>query len=150
MQWTFFGPGSQSIADASGLGLYASGPRSFVSSFAYAFGAAGGFPFRSRTSAQAGVVKVLPRAVAAATAAPTQIAVTWAAAAAAPGLAYDVEVRVPGESAFAPWRSAVSEPRGDFPAPAAGTYRFRARLVSTAAVPPVRSGWSPVVDVSVG
>jgi plastocyanin len=149
MQWTFTGPGVHSVTDASGLALFDSGPRSFVTAFAHVFTAAGDYPFRSSTSRLGGVVKVLPTVAAQAATSPTTITVTWATGPADPGFAYDVQVRRPGESAFHPWQSGAAQASAQLSAPGPGTYAFQARLVSLSQ-PGAGPGWSPTASVRLG
>jgi hypothetical protein len=148
VQWTFLGPAAQSVTDATGMGLYDSGPRSFVSSFAYTFTAAGDYPYRSSPTGIAAVYKILPFAPRAGTTG-TPFTVTWASAAPSAGYGFDVRVRPPGASAYQTWQSATVQRSAAFTPATAGTYAFQARLVDTAATPQASSGWSPTVSVTV-
>ncbi|MGN6377581.1 MAG: Vgb family protein [Gaiellales bacterium] len=147
VQWTFFGPGMQSATDATGMGLYDSGPQSFVTRFSHVFDAAGDYPFRSTTSALGGVVKVMLRVSASSVAVNSPVTVTFATGAAQPGFHYEVQVKLPGHGSFTPWFSGV-QPSGNYRPAHAGVYQFQARLVDTATSPQTSSGWSPSVPVT--
>jgi diguanylate cyclase (GGDEF)-like protein len=51
---------AQSVTDTTGMGLYDSGARAFVSPFAYTFTAAGDYPYRSTTTGITAAYKILP------------------------------------------------------------------------------------------
>jgi streptogramin lyase len=148
VQWTFFGPGTQSVTDSTGMGLFNSGPRSFVSTFSHVFDAAGDYTFRStRNSALTGVVKVMARVTPNSVTAGTPATVQFATGTAGPGFLYQVQMRAPGQHSFSPWVS-TTQPTNDFTPPAAGTYEFEARLVDNGTSPHTSSGWSPVVTLT--
>ena len=147
VQWTFFGPSTESVADASGMGLFDSGPRSFVSTFSYDFTAAGDYPYRSATGIAA-TYKILP-ATPARGAAGTPFSVRWASRTPDPGFAYDVRYRPPGATAWTGWQSQTTAPSADFTPSAVGSYAFEARLVDTNSVPATASLWSPAAMTQV-
>jgi virginiamycin B lyase len=147
VQWTFFGPSVQSVTDGSGMGLFDSGPRSFVSMFSYEFTAAGGYPYRS-TSGIAATYKILPATPARADAG-TPFAVRWASRISDPGFGYDVRYRAPGETAWTRWQSQTTAPSGSFSPAVGGTYSFEARLVDANTVPATPSLWSPAATTQV-
>jgi virginiamycin B lyase len=147
VQWTFFGPSVQSVTDASGMGLFDSGPRSFVSTFSYDFTAAGAYPYRS-ASGSAATYKILPAAPAGATAG-APFVVRWASRTSDPGFGYDVRYRAPGATAWTRWQSGTTAPSGSFSPAAAGTYSFEGRLVDANTVPATASLWSPAVTTQV-
>jgi virginiamycin B lyase len=150
VQWTFFGPNTESVTDATGMGLYDSDGESFVSSFSYTFTAAGDYPYRSTTGGLSATYKVVPFVNPGAGGVSTPFTVTWASQAPAPGFAFDVEVKRPGSSQFTPWRAQTTATSGQFtPDAGTGTYQFEARLVDTNTSPATGSGWSPSVSVSV-
>jgi plastocyanin len=148
VQWTFTGPATQTVTDATGMGLYDSGPRAFVSAFTHTFTAAGDYPYRSSTTGITAVYKILPFAPRTGTTG-AAFTVTWASAAPAAGFGFDVWVRPPGASAYEPWQAATTQRSAAFTPAAAGTYAFQARLVDTGATPQTSSGWSPTVAVTV-
>lgn len=149
MQWTFTGPGVQSVTDASGLGLFDSGRVSFVTTFTHVFPAAGDYPFRSSRSSLGGVVKVLPIVQAQGATAPTAITVTWATGPPDPGFAYDVQLRLPGETAFHGWQTGTTQASAQLNAPNPGTYAFQAKLVSLSQ-PAAGPGWSSSASARIG
>lgn len=126
VQFTFLGPDLSAVSDASGLGLFDSGPRNFVSHHALLALAAGTFVYRdgpSGTHLGAIVVKVeLPPT------APLGVPfpVTWARARPT-GITFDVEVRLPGATNFTPWTSGTGL-AGDYTAASPGIHYFRSRL----------------------
>lgn len=149
-QWTFFGPGLQSVTDATGMGLYDSGPQPFVSFFSHTFTAAGDYTFRSTTSSLGGVIKVLATVSAQTVAAGSPVTVTWASGPAPAGFVYQVQVRLPGDGNFIPWQTNATAPSAAYTTGAPGTYVFEAKLVDTATSPQTSSNWSPPVSVSAG
>jgi hypothetical protein len=148
VQWTFFGPGTQSATDTTGMGLYDSGPRSFVSTFSHVFDAAGGYTFGSTTNtALTGVIKVMLRVSSPSVAVHSPVTVTFATGTAQPGFHYEVQVKVPGHGGFTPWYSGT-QPSANYMPASAGTYQFEARLVDTNTASQTSSGWSPAVPVT--
>ncbi len=147
-QWTFFGPGTQSVADATGMGLYDSGPRSFVSFFSYTFTAAGDYPFRSATSSLGGVIKVLPQVSATSVTAGAPVTVTWATGPAPAGFEYLVQVRRPGHGNFIAWQTTTQPSAAYTTSSGPGNYIFEARMVQTSVSPPAGADWSPPVTVT--
>jgi virginiamycin B lyase len=148
VQWTFFGPGTQSATDTTGMGLYDSGPQSFVSTFTHEFDAAGDYTFAStRNSALTGAVKVMPRVTPSSVTAGTPATVQFATGPAATGFQYQVQVRTPGQKTFSPLVT-TTQPTTDYTPSAAGTYEFEARLVDTLTPTPTSSGWSPAITLT--
>jgi virginiamycin B lyase len=147
VQWTFFGPSVESVTDASGMGLFDSGPRGFVSAFSYEFTAAGGYPYRS-ASGVAATYKILP-AVPARAAAGAPFTVRWASRTPDPGFAYDVRYRPPGATGWTTWQAGTTAPSESFAPAVAGTYLFEARLVDTNTAPETASLWSPAATTQV-
>ncbi|HKV67112.1 MAG TPA: hypothetical protein VJN72_03410 [Gaiellales bacterium] len=147
VQWTFFGPSIESVTDASGMGLFDSGPRSFVSTFSYDFTAAGDYPYRS-ASGIAATYKILP-ATPTRDSAGTQFSIRWASRTPDPGFAYDVRYRAPGTTAWTAWQSQTADPSGSFTPSTVGSYAFEARLVDTNTVPATASLWSPAATTQV-
>jgi virginiamycin B lyase len=144
VQWTFFGPTPESVTDATGMGLFDSGVRGFVSSYSHTFTAAGDYPYRSATSGMSAVYKILPRVPRRVTAG-TAFSVRWATAAPASGFGFDVRVKPPGASAFQHWQTGTTRTSAQFTPSGPGTYVFEARLVAAGAA----SLWSPAARVAV-
>jgi virginiamycin B lyase len=148
VQWTFFGPGTQSATDTTGMGLYDSGPQSFVSTFSHVFDAAGDYTFAStRNSALTGVIKVMPRVTPQSVTAGIPATVQFATGTAAAGFHYEVQIRAPGQRSFSLWAS-TTQPSASYTPAAAGTYEFEARLVDTGTSPQTSSGWSPIITLT--
>jgi hypothetical protein len=149
-EWRFdpLNTATHSVADATGLGLFDSGPRGSGGSFVYQFPAAGTYTVvDADTGNQESVQVPLVVGPKNGTSA-TTFHLRWAPYGWNTGLVFDVQIERPGETAFSTWR------RGD-PALAApfipdagpGTYAFRvrARDRSTGA----GTGWSPVATIAV-
>jgi len=147
VQWTFFGPSVESVADTSGMGLFDSGPRSFVSTFSYDFTAAGDYPYTSAAGITA-TYKILPATPTRGTAG-APFSIRWASRTPDPGFAYDVRYRAPGTTAWTAWQSQTTAPSGSFTPPALGSYAFEARLVDTNTDPATASLWSPAAVTQV-
>lgn len=142
VQWTFLGPSTESVTDATGMGLFDSGPRSFVSTFGYTFTAAGDYPYRSATTGATATYKILP-AVPARASIGTPFTVRWASRTPDAGFAYDVRYRLPGASSWTAWQSQTTAASGSFTPTVPGAYTFGARLVDTNTTPISMSLWSP-------
>ena len=148
VQWTFFGPGTQSATDSTGMGLYDSGRHSFVSTFSHVFDAAGDYTFHSTTnSTLSGVIKVMARVTPNSVTVGSPATVQFATGTASPGFHYEVQMRGPGQHSFSTWVS-TTQPNASFTPLSAGTYEFEARLVDTATSSPTSSGWSPIVTLT--
>jgi virginiamycin B lyase len=127
VQWVFLGPNAHSVVDASGLGLFDSGPRSFVSYLTLTALSAGTFVYHDGTGVAPDAAITIPVTLPAAASAGVPFPVTWSLVQAPPGLVFDVQVRVPGAPSFANLTSGPSR-NGSYTAAAPGPYQFRARL----------------------
>jgi hypothetical protein len=79
----------------------------------------------------------------------TSFTVTWSSAAPASGLVFDVQLKRPGSTSFANWKTGQTTASSTFkPDAGSGTYAFRARLRRTANNK--ASGWSATKSISVG
>jgi len=146
VQWSFTGPAEHSVADASGMNLFASGPKSPVSFHSFRVRAAGAYVYRDISPAfRRGAIDARVEAPAGGqTGVP--FPVTWAVPSLPAGFVEDVEVRLPGGSSFLPWVSSTERGAPYTPA-VAGQYQFRARLRSLATGK--TSGWSRPTVVTV-
>jgi hypothetical protein len=133
------------VVDASGMGLFESGPLEPGRSFSYPFIGAGTYPITDGAHRSRVLVSFHPS--------PSHGSITttfhiqWASAASLPGLRYDVQIARPG-SRFVDWLVNQGADEADFvPDAGAGTYQFRARVRSVAAGG--HSGWSPVASIVV-
>ncbi|MDP9327716.1 MAG: hypothetical protein M3P10_05890 [Actinomycetota bacterium] len=132
VQWNFFGPSSNSVSDATGMGLFSSGPQPPVSYLRYTYAAAGQYAVVDALQDTSTVKVALIVAPASGTVA-TPFTVTWSSTTAPSGLVFDVQVRRPGTSTWANWRTAQTGSGAVFtPDAGTGTYRFRARMRRTA------------------
>jgi virginiamycin B lyase len=148
VQWTFFGPSTESVTDATGMGLFGSGPHSFVSTFSYTFTAAGDYPYRSTTTGATATYKILPAAPRH-TSIGTPFTVRWASRTPDAGFAYDVRYRAPGASSWTTWQTQTTVASASFTPTVAGTYTFEARLVDTNTMQLSMSLWSPSATTAV-
>jgi hypothetical protein len=149
VQWTFYGPRVHRVADASGMGLFDSGPKPIVTSFSRAFTAAGNYAYGDPgTPAVNGTVSVPLGVAPASGSTSTSFALTWATKTADPGYGYDVQVKRPGSSIWSTLRTGASSPGQTFvPDAGPGTYSFRARLRTTTSGK--WTGWSAAKSISV-
>ena len=137
VSWLDLNPGSHSVVDASGMGLFSSdagpAPLRIGGVYSFAFFAAGKYPFvdPARHGGK-GVVEV-PITAQLLPGTTDQAQVIWSSATPPSGYVFDVQVKRPGKSGYADWRMGVtgtsavfgpSDPLWSRP----GTYRFRARL----------------------
>jgi streptogramin lyase len=145
--WTFLGPGTHTVSDTSGMGLFASGPQSFVSYYALRFAAAGTYAYTDTATAARARVTVPLQVAPASGSTTTTFTLTWAAAAPPAGFVLDVQLARPGAN-YLTWQNGATSRTATFvPDAGAGTYRFRARLRNPANG--AASGYSPVKSISV-
>jgi plastocyanin len=148
--WSFYGPSVHEVADASGLGLYDSGPRTIVSFYSVLFTAAGLYPYHDPAAPTLGGKISVPDVVSPKSGGTsTQFSVTWASAPPTGGRVFDVQVEPPGATRYAQLLTGTTMTGTTFdPSAGAGTYRFRSRLrdASSAAA----TGYSAGAAVTVG
>ncbi len=146
VQWTFVGPHVHSVVDASGMGLFDSGPRAAVSYFSLAFVGAGTYTYVDGFSSHTGKVRV-PLLVAPASApVASSFAVTWASGAPPAGFAFDVQIKRPHALGFVGWMTGQTATGTSFtPDAGKGKYTFRARLRNTGNT--MASGYSPLASL---
>ena len=133
------------LADATGLGLFDSGPLAPTDSFTYRFAAAGTFPVAETTSDTAQTVRVRPVARSRPRLGPGTVRVTWAAEDLAGGPVADVQVCLRG-GPWTPWIRGTRLPSGLYQAGLeGGRIAFRARLRAEGSS--TASGWSPPAHV---
>ena len=131
--------GARAVSDASGLGLFASGPLADGGTFAFRYPAAGTYHARDGggEKARVAVPLVLARPQGATGA---SVTVTLALARATAGRTHEAQVDPPGAAGWQPLHQGPAR-RTTFTPAAPGTYRFRARLRAEASG--AASGWSP-------
>ena len=127
--WTVpAGDAGRRLVDATGLGLFDSGPLAPADTFTYRFVSAGTFPVTETTSDTAQTVRVRPVARSRPRLGPGTVKVTWAAEDLAAGLVADVQVRLRG-GPWKPWIRGTHLPSALYQAdPEGGRIAFRARL----------------------
>jgi streptogramin lyase len=129
-QWSFYGPSVREVADASGLGLFDSGPRSIVSFYSVPFTAAGLYPYRDPGHPTlTGKISVPLLATPASGTPATTFSLTWASAAPTGARVFDVQIEPPGATRYAAFLTGTTLTGTSFtPSAGTGTYRFRSRL----------------------
>lgn len=139
---------SHRVMDDSGLGLFDSELRLPGSSFVFTFTGAGTYAVIDSTTGGTSRVAVTPLVAPSHGSTDTIFSITWASQAPPPGLAFDVQIRRPGSSTWAPWLHLQTSLGASFvPDAGAGTYRFRAVL--RAALGSAHAGWSPPASIGV-
>lgn len=125
VQWTFEGPSTHSVRDASGLQLFTSVTQNAVSYFSFAYPASGGFLVGDAPFPRGGINVAVGVPASASVNVPFQV--TWANPGVPAGLVEDVIVLTPGAVGYVPFTtsSANSAP---YTATTPGSYLFRARL----------------------
>lgn len=150
LEWTQLAPTSQSVSDASGMGLFTSGSLYPGSDFSFRFPAAGTYPYAVAPAGTVappanGTVKVAPYGFQIAFG--TYVTVKWAAESAPSGYRYDVQVETPGGT-YENWMKGTTVWSGVFDTDGTqGVYYFRARLRNL--TNGAHSGWSPPAAVFV-
>lgn len=149
VRWSFLGPHRHSVADTSGMKLFHSGVRSFVSYYTFRFNAAGTYPYHCalRPTVMKGTVSVPDKVSPAMGGTSTTFHVRWSATNAPSGHVFDVQIKKPGTSSYVPFKTGVTSPTGSFvPNHGKGKYSFRSRLRKKSNG--THSGWSPPVTIS--
>ncbi len=149
VRWTFNGPSEHTATDRSGMALFDSGPTGPGGSYTVAFVGAGKYLYGCTIHPEmAGSIRVPIDASPPTGSISTSFFVTWAAEDAPAGFVYDVQIRRPGASRWAPWMNGVTMPGDSFVADAGtGSYGFRGRLRS--ATNGAFSRYSPAAFISV-
>jgi plastocyanin len=120
---------SHDVTDGSGMGLFASGPRTPGSSFTFTLNAAGVYPVIDSVTGHTSTVRVPvtvwprtgPRS--------NRFTIRWARGSVPAGYVFDVQIRRPGTKRFVKWKYGTSALFAYFtPDHGAGEYAFRARL----------------------
>jgi hypothetical protein len=127
VQWNFLGPGTHSVSDASGLGLFDTGPITPVDYRTTTFTTSGITAVSDPSTGHTASVAV-PISTPSTGTVGTPIQVTWATAPLPAGLVEDVQVLRPGTSTWAPLMPGTTAQSTQFTATSAGKYQFRARL----------------------
>jgi streptogramin lyase len=140
VDWIFEAPGNHSVHDATGMGLFDSGPLPPVSFFSHVFTAAGSYRVRDRGTGPVGMIAVPPEVTRHGTVG-HGLPVTWATAPAHAGFVYDVQVRLPGHTAWTAWKTGVIARTGNYVPHDTGHFAFRARLRKLAGG---QAGYSPL------
>jgi phospholipase C len=123
-------------------GLFSSGPMDPGTTFKFSFAHAGSYHVVDETTSHSSRVRVPIKTSPRTGGLNTNYVVRWSKGPAPTGLAFDVQVKRPGQDDFADWKTAVTSPRGRFNASKrGGTVAFRSRVVNTATG--TASGWSP-------
>ncbi len=135
---------SHTVTDASGLGLFDSGPALAGGSFVYSYAAAGTYKILDAATGRKETVAVSPLAAFQG----GKITVTWSALTSPPkGFVYDVRVLTPGATQYVTWLKGTKLGTSTYTPTGNGTYSFKARLRSKALGR--ASGWSPGIAVMV-
>jgi uncharacterized repeat protein (TIGR01451 family) len=132
VQWNIFGPSSNGVSDATGMGLFGSGTQAPVSYFRFTYVAAGRYAVIDALQ-HTSTVKVPLIVAPTSGAVSTPFTVTWSSTTAPSGFVFDVQIRRPGTSTWRSWKTGQTSRSAVFtPDAGAGTYRFRARMRNVA------------------
>jgi Tol biopolymer transport system component len=149
VRWNFAGPSDHTVTDASGLGLFGSGPEPSGGAYAFTFPAAGRYPYSCTIHPfMRGAVAVPVLASPREGALTTSFDISWASGSPPRGFVFDVQVQRPG-TMFVDWKVDGILPFATFvPDAGKGTYSFRARMRNVASS--VVAGYSEPASVTVG
>jgi hypothetical protein len=150
--WTFASGATaqHSVADASGMNFFDSGPKPPGSSFAFTFMTSGGYPIVDPSTGETGTVQVPMRVRPTTGSESTPFQIRWAEAPPPTRLTQDVQIKRPGAGSFVGWRRGTEQISGTFlPDSGPGIYLFRARLREKV-VGGGATDWSPVRIIEVG
>ena len=138
--------GPASVADATGLGLFDSGPIQPSASFTRRFGSAGAYAISNGASGQseidvADVVTPKHGTI------DTTFTIRWSEKPVKGKLLFDVQMKAPGSDEFVDWAIGTQGPMDMFfPDDGPGIYEFRSRIRSTDGA---TTDWSPPASISV-
>jgi plastocyanin len=139
--------GSHTIADATGMDLFSSGPKGPGFSFSYPFRAAGAYQVTDQTTSRSSTVAIRMDVQPKVGTVTTIFKVRWASSNAPRGFVYDVQIKRPGSSGFQDWKTGQAASSATFtPDTGTGLYQFRSRLRRTSQG---ASGWSPAASITV-
>ena len=117
--------GPAAVVDASGLGLFDSGPIQPSGSFTHPFGSAGSYPI-SNGGSGAGGIDVADLLTPKRGTIDTTFMIRWSEKPAKGKLLFDVQMRVPGSDEFVDWVVGSQSPVDQFiPDDGPGIYQFR-------------------------
>ncbi len=131
--WSFSGPSDHTVTDATGMGLFDSGPLGPGSTYFFQFVAAGFYAYQCtiHPTLMSGTVSVPMSIEPTSGTVTTVFTLTWATTEAPAGFGYDVQILRPGATKWVSWGATKTSPTGEFtPDSGAGTYEFRARLTN--------------------
>lgn len=137
VQWNFYGPSPHQVADATGLGLFDSGPKGIASSFRRQLTTSGVYAYADPLHpGQGGKVTVAPH-VGVSTgfvgSTPVQgIDAMWSIGPVTGTRVFDVQVRRPGETSYSDWKMGTTDDASGFAVDVPGTYSVRVRMRDTA------------------
>jgi hypothetical protein len=130
------------------MGLFDSGLRGPGGSFTYAFNAAGSYPIIDQATGHKSALKVSMTVAPGSGTTATAFTLTFAAASAPAGYAYDLQVKRPGATAYADLAPGTAAPNASVtPDSGVGSYSFRARIRNTSNGS--SSGWSSAKIITV-
>jgi hypothetical protein len=120
---------SHSIADATGLDLFDSGPLQGGQSYAFAPVGAGSYSVADSNTGSLMTLRVPMTGAPDTGGLQTTFTLQWAAGPPPDGCLFDVEIRRPGDPAWSAWVTGTADPSATFvPDGGTGAYRFRARV----------------------
>jgi hypothetical protein len=137
---------SHSVTDATGLGLFDSGPLAPGTSFQAMYVGAGTYAVEDTLGGHTSKVQVPMRLSPPTGPVGTTFSVVWASEAAPPGLTYDVRIQMPGSSLWTGFYRGT-DLSAPFVPTEAGTYAFRARVGDASLG--VFSGFCPAKSITV-
>jgi hypothetical protein len=142
------GTSDHTVTDATGIGLFDSGPLPPGSSYSHTFFSSGTYPVTDTATAAAQTVKVPLRTTPSSGTISTTFSLKWASETAPAGYVYDVQLRPPNSAQFAPFATGITASTGSFtPSSGTGVYRFETRLRNISSG--TSSSWSPPRSITV-
>jgi hypothetical protein len=134
VEWLFDGPGTHTVTDNSGMGLFDSGVEQSGGTFTFPFRAAGIYTYHCTVRPSMTATIRVPLLVSPPSGrVNTTFTVTWASGRPPSGYVYDVQVKRPGSSSWDTWQDDVTSSTGSFvPDAGKGTYTFQSRISNSA------------------
>jgi len=148
VRWKSAGTVDRTVTDASGMGLFDSGPLPPGSTFTLSFASAATYRVIDQPTSHRATVEVPTTATPANGSPSTEFTIRWASQKPPSGYAADVQVHRPGVKRWAFLRRGTTATSTGFtPEAGVGVYEFRARFDNTGNGH--SSGWSPLASIDV-
>jgi len=130
--WSNIGPSTHTVTDATGMGLFDSGPIPNGGTFSFPFTAAGIYTYHCTIHTQMQGQAKVPITVSPTSGDVTTVfTIGWASVTAPAGYRYETQIKRPGSTTWSTWFAGSDVSQTFVPDAGTGTYQFRSRLKNT-------------------